>query len=131
LLQPVKGVAQTRVDQTLIKGPALINFWATWCPSCYEEHADLMRLTQQGVTIYGVNYRDDRAEAIQFLSRLGNPFKANFFDEKADIGFEFGVTGAPETFFVDSQGLVQYRHVGVISSKNWNESLRAVYEGMK
>jgi cytochrome c biogenesis protein CcmG, thiol:disulfide interchange protein DsbE len=115
------------VTQQDFKGPALINIWASWCPTCIAEHHFLKKLAEQGVRIYGVNHKDSREKAQLLLSRLGNPFVLNAVDSQGHIGFDLGVYGAPETFFLDREGLIQYRHVGEISPDLWNTKLNAIF----
>lgn len=104
---------------------SLLNVWGTWCPSCRDEHDDLVRLaTDEGVHIIGLNYKDNRDAALQWLSRLGNPYALSLFDPQGKLGFDLGVYGAPETYVVDAEGIVRYRHVGVINERVWNEILQ-------
>jgi cytochrome c biogenesis protein CcmG/thiol:disulfide interchange protein DsbE len=109
--------------QTDIKGPALLNVWGTWCPSCQIEHPLLVELAKGGIRLYGLNYKDDRAVATQYLQKMGNPYVDVIFDEKGSLGFDLGVYGAPETFLIDAQGLIRYRHVGEISADQWRNVL--------
>ncbi len=113
-----------------IKGPALVNVWATWCPTCKEEHETLNVLKTQGVNIYGVNYKDDSKLAHEWLQDLGDPYLFSFSDASGAIGIELGVYGAPETFFVDKNNVIQYRHVGAILPDIWNSKLKAIYESL-
>lgn len=99
--------------------PALLNVWATWCVSCRVEHSYLNSLANEGVTIFGLNYKDDRVQATRWLSRLGNPYKLNLFDVDGKLGLNMGVYGAPETYVLDAQGIIRYRHVGVMDAKVW------------
>lgn len=104
------------VDQDLLKGEvALVNFWGTWCPECYAEHEVLIELSQN-VPVYGVNFNDNRNKALQWLNDYGNPFKASYFDPNGDVYLEWGVTGAPETFVIDSEGVIRYRHSGRLTA---------------
>jgi cytochrome c biogenesis protein CcmG/thiol:disulfide interchange protein DsbE len=100
---------------------ALLNVWATWCPSCQAEHETLRTLAEQGVIIYGVNYKDERDKALYWLQALGNPYRLNINDEAGQLGIDLGVYGAPETFLVDKQGVIRYRHVGVLDERVWQE----------
>lgn len=113
-----------------IKGPALINVWATWCPTCRDEHETLNTLKGQGITIYGINYKDNPTLAHQWLNNLGDPYLFNFLDESGAVGIELGVYGAPETFFVDENNIIRYRHVGAILPDIWNTQLKAIYDSL-
>jgi len=119
-------------DATIFKGQKmLLNVWATWCPTCYAEHTYLNKLAKQGFYIVGMNYKDDRKKAIRWLKDLNDPYQISLFDESGMLGMDLGVYGAPETFFIDSQGIIQYRHVGDLNDKVWNQKLFAIYEGME
>lgn len=124
------GSITTILTNEDIKGPALVNIWATWCPTCRDEHETLNVLKGQGVTIYGVNYKDDPKLAYDWLQALGDPYVFNFLDESGAAGIELGVYGAPETFFVDKNNVIKYRHVGAILPDVWNSKLKAIYESL-
>ncbi|MFT5083807.1 MAG: cytochrome c biogenesis protein CcmG/thiol:disulfide interchange protein DsbE [Lentisphaeria bacterium] len=109
--------------QTLIGKPFLLNVWATWCPTCIQEHPYLVELSQNGVVIVGLNYKDEDDKAKQWLKRLGNPYAYNVVDAEGRMGLDLGVYGAPETFVVDSNGVIRYRHVGVVNDGVWKTIL--------
>ena len=109
--------------------PALLNVWATWCFSCRVEHPYLLDLAESGVTIYGLNYKDDPAKALTWLEELGNPYVETVVDIDGDFGFDLGVYGAPETYVIDAAGTVQYRHVGVVDERVWTEQLAPFFGG--
>ena len=91
---------------------ALVNVWASWCPPCREEHPLLMRLTcVSGLEMYGLNHKDSREAALEFLQELGNPFHRVGFDGEGFAGLEWGVYGVPETFLV-AGGEVIYKRAG-------------------
>ncbi|MBJ6137447.1 DsbE family thiol:disulfide interchange protein [Marinobacter litoralis] len=121
------------LNETVLKGEvALLNVWAEWCPSCWDEHEYLMRLSKEkGVRIVGLNYKDQRETAFSFLDRLGNPYDEIIFDPKGSLGFDLGVYGAPETFVIDADGIVRYRHVGVVNQRVWEEVLQPVIQKAK
>lgn len=116
------------LDQSLFRGQVtLLNVWGTWCPSCREEHDDLMWLAEEkGVPIIGLNYKDNRDDALVWLDDLGNPYQKTIYDPKGTLGFDLGVYGAPETFIIDADGIVRYRHVGVINESVWEQKLLPV-----
>lgn len=116
---------EAELDESLLRGEVqLLNVWGTWCPACRDEHDDLMWLAQEkGISIVGLNYKDNRADALVWLERLGNPYSATIYDPKGTLGFDLGVYGAPETFVIDASGVVRYRHVGVVNEKVWQETL--------
>ena len=109
--------------------PALLNVWATWCFSCRVEHPYLLDLAESGVTIYGLNYKDDPAKALTWLEELGNPYAETVVDIDGDFGFDLGVYGAPETYVIDAAGTVQYRHVSVVDERVWTEQLAPFFGG--
>jgi len=103
-------------NQDFIGKVSLFNAWASWCTTCRYEHPLLMELARYKVNIYGLNYKDTLQEARQLLARDGNPYISSGFDEKGLIGIEWGLTGTPETFVVDKQGVVRYKHTGQLTS---------------
>ncbi len=120
--------AQTLLSAADLRGEvALLNVWATWCVSCRVEHPYLGKLADEGVTIYGLNYKDDDAAAMQWLQQLGNPYRLNIADREGSLGLDLGVYGAPETYLLDAKGVIRYRHVGVIDERVWRESLEPLY----
>ena len=114
---------EIKISKTSInKLPALINVWATWCVACKVEHPFLMKLKEESVlTVYGLNYKDNRSKAIKLLEIEGNPFELSIFDQQGKLAIDLGVYGAPETFFVDKEGIIRERHVGVLTTKVWKE----------
>jgi cytochrome c biogenesis protein CcmG/thiol:disulfide interchange protein DsbE len=115
-------------QQAIFTGqPMLLNVWATWCPTCYAEHQFLNQLAEQGVKIIGLNYKDDRTKAVEWLNRLGNPYLITLYDGDGMLGLDLGVYGAPETFVIDAKGVIRYRHVGNVNADNWRESLQPLY----
>lgn len=118
-------------DQGIFRGePLLLNVWATWCPTCYAEHTYLNKLAAEGVKIIGLNYKDERVKAIGWLNSLGNPYLVSLFDGDGLLGLDLGVYGAPETFLIDADGIIRYRHVGDVNERNWNDTLRPMYEAL-
>lgn len=99
---------------------ALINVWATWCVGCRQEHNFLMELSRsQDVPIYGINWRDNRDEALRWLQALGDPYVASGFDADGRVGIDWGVYGAPETFLVSAEGVVLHKHLGPLDATAW------------
>jgi cytochrome c biogenesis protein CcmG/thiol:disulfide interchange protein DsbE len=114
----------------LAKGSvSVVNFWASWCASCVEEHPLLEALRERtGVEIYGVDYKDDAAAARRFLGRYGNPFTAVGTDANGRSAIEWGVYGMPETFVLNGKGEIVYKHVGPISPRSLEEKLLPAIE---
>ncbi|MDO6682515.1 MULTISPECIES: DsbE family thiol:disulfide interchange protein [unclassified Oceanobacter] len=112
------GEVVTRDD--LLGKRALVNVWATWCPTCKAEHSFLNLLAAEGIRIYGINYKDEERKAIQWLASYGNPYRWNLSDTNGQLGLELGVYGAPETFLLDSRGIIRGRHVGDLNARVWS-----------
>ena len=99
----------------------IVNFFATWCKPCLDEHAYLKRLSiGKNLKIIGINYKDDPKKAIKWLKELGNPYYDVLADYDARIGIDWGVYGLPETFIINSKGIIKYRLVGPITEKNYD-----------
>lgn len=91
----------------------LLNFWASWCGGCKDEHPVLIRLAQSGeVPIYGMDYKDQRSEALAWLKEWGNPYQIVAVDEPGRIGINYGVYGVPETYVIDKVGVIRYKQIG-------------------
>ncbi len=96
----------------------LLNVWASWCVSCRQEHPVLMRLARQNIVpIFGLNYKDTREEGINWLNDFGNPYVASGFDANGRVGVDYGVYGVPETYVIDKQGVIRYKHTGPVSDE--------------
>ena len=121
----------TYYTQDLFKGkPMLLNVWASWCPTCFDEHTELAQLASQGVPIVGMDYKDTRDKAINWLDKNGNPYTHVMFDPTGQVGMDLGVYGTPETFFIDAKGVIRYRQVGDITAQNWKTTLEPIYNQM-
>lgn len=118
------------VTASEIKGPLLLNVWATWCPSCIVEHPVLVALSREGIRMVGLNYKDEPQAARQYLAIHGNPFELNIADVKGDFGLDLGVYGAPESYLIDAAGKIRYRHVGVITEDVWRTLLWPKWQEM-
>jgi cytochrome c biogenesis protein CcmG, thiol:disulfide interchange protein DsbE len=121
-LPTVEDAARTIGTQQLAGRPYLLNVWGTWCFACREEHAALLEIAGEGVVpIVGLNWKDERDLAMDWLSRLGNPYTYNAFDAEGRVAIDWGVYGAPETFLVSGQGVVLTKHVGPMTQQVWRE----------
>ena len=109
-------------------GPKLVNFWASWCAPCRVEHPQLMALKDEGLPIYGVNYKDDADKARAFLEELGDPFAGVGADDAGRMALEWGVYGVPETFVVDGDGTVLLRFAGPITDVIMEKRIRPALE---
>jgi cytochrome c biogenesis protein CcmG/thiol:disulfide interchange protein DsbE len=102
--------------QDLLGQVWLLNVWASWCVACREEHPLLVEFSRRKVVpIYGLNYKDGRAEAQRWLASFGDPYTASISDTKGQVGIDFGVYGVPETFVIDKQGTIRLKHIGPIT----------------
>lgn len=116
----------------LFKGKvSLVNVWATWCVTCRQEHEFLNTLRAQGVTIYGINYKDNDEDAQRWLAELHNPYVFSVVDADGRLGLNLGVFGAPETYLVDKAGVIRYKHIGDVNEKNWNSTIKPVFDSLK
>ena len=103
---------------------ALVNVWASWCITCREEHPYLMALSQQGVPIYGIDYKDERSKAIAWLEQYGNAYREVGFDSDGKVGMNWGVYGVPETYVIDRQGVIRHKLTGAITARSLHEELQ-------
>ncbi len=116
--------------QQLLGQYSVVNVWATWCVMCRAEHGFLMDLAAGGsIPIYGINWRDSRPEALRWLDELGDPYIASAFDADGRVGIDWGVYGAPETFLVDPEGTVIYKHLGPLDAQIWQREFVARMSG--
>lgn len=124
---------QRMVSQEDLKGHkfALINVWATWCGPCRQEHPFLLELARRGVPIFGVNAKDERELARQWLDERGDPYRFSVFDPEGKLGLDLGVYGYPETFLIDENGTVLQRKVSVLSEQVWRNDFQPIIDKLK
>jgi len=124
--KPAPKFALARLDDATrvvrlddLRGKAFIlNVWASWCVACREEHPVLLDFAKKrAVPVYGLNYKDTRADAGAWLARFGNPYDASLFDDEGRVGIDFGVYGVPETFVIDKAGTIRYKQIGPITQE--------------
>ncbi len=96
-------------------GVKLVNIWASWCVPCRAEHPKLEELAAMGLTVHGINYKDTEEGAKRFLDELSDPFTLIGADRNGRTGIDWGVYGVPETFVVDGEGRIIYKHIGPIT----------------
>ena len=102
----------------------ILNVWASWCVACLEEHPVLVEFSKQNVLpIYGLNYKDRRADAIGWLARHGNPYALSIEDSDGRVGIDYGVYGVPETYVIDRNGFIRYKRIGPVTVKILQEKI--------
>jgi cytochrome c biogenesis protein CcmG/thiol:disulfide interchange protein DsbE len=102
----------------------ILNFWGTWCVACREEHPLLLEYSKTGaVPIYGVDYKDDRAAAMQMLAEEGNPYTMTVSDPDGRISIDYGVYGAPESYLIDRNGVIRFKQIGPITEEVWQKEI--------
>ena len=112
-------------------GAKLVNIWASWCVPCRAEHPKLDELVGMGLTVHGINYKDSDDGAVRFLQELGDPFTRIGADRNGRVGIDWGVYGVPETFVIDGQGRIVYKHIGPITGDDIQEKILPAVEKAK
>lgn len=123
VLTPLGDMPLPEEDALRTGGVKLVNFWASWCAPCRAEHPNLEKMAADGITIYGVNYKDRSEAALAFLAELGNPFAAGGQDIPGRQGLEWGVYGVPETYVIDESGNIVLRFPGPITVRVMNDTI--------
>ncbi|MFK7864411.1 MAG: DsbE family thiol:disulfide interchange protein [Pseudohongiellaceae bacterium] len=136
--KPMPEFALSTVDGTPVANSDLpnqiflLNIWGSYCLPCLIEHPTFMRLAEEGdIPVVGVNYRDRQALAENWLDENGNPFEFSILDESGRFGIDLGVYGAPETYLVDSNGVIRYRHVSVLDESVWTQDFVPAIEELR
>jgi cytochrome c biogenesis protein CcmG/thiol:disulfide interchange protein DsbE len=107
----------------------VLNVWASWCVSCREEHATLTDFAKSGMApVYGLNYKDDRKDALRWLQQFGNPYTASVFDPDGRVGLDYGVYGVPETYVIDKQGVIRFKQIGPVTPDVIARKMRPLIE---
>lgn len=102
----------------------VLNVWASWCVTCRDEHPFLIEFSKEGVVpIYGLDWKDDRATALQWLGELGNPYVLSASDFDGRVAIDYGVYGAPESYLIDRDGVIRFKQVGPITREVWQEKI--------
>mgnify|MGYP006110597261 CR=1 FL=1 len=105
----------------------LVNFFATWCKPCRDEHAYIQKFSnEKKIKIIGINYKDNPKKAIQWLKKLGNPYSNVAVDKNGKIAIDWGVYGIPETFVVDAKGIIKFRHVGPVTKNIYKKIYKLI-----
>jgi len=102
----------------------LLNVWGSWCIACREEHPFLIQLSNSGtVPIYGLDWKDKRDAALATLDELGDPYVVNVSDADGRVAIDYGITGAPETYLIDKNGIIRYKEVGQLNAENMEKKI--------
>lgn len=110
----------------------LFNVWASWCVACRAEHELIEELAERAeVPVYGLNYKDRRSDALRWLERYGDPFAASAYDPEGKVGIEYGLSGVPETFVVDREGVIRYKQIGPVDRQTLEETLLPLLRRLK
>jgi cytochrome c biogenesis protein CcmG/thiol:disulfide interchange protein DsbE len=113
LMEPDKRFSQ----KEMLGKVWILNVWASWCPPCLVEHPIVTRIAQSGlVPVVGLNYKDQRDDALPWLKRNGDPYQLIVFDPNGRIGIDYGVYGVPETYVIDRQGVIRYKQIGPLNA---------------
>lgn len=132
LLGTVLSPNQTFTNKDLRGKITLLNVWATWCVSCRDEHPVLMEIARDyQIPIYGLDYKDQRLSAAQWLHEFGNPYKLVGFDGNGSVAIDWGVYGTPETFVIDKAGFIRYKFIGPLTEDDWQKKVLPVIKGLQ
>ena len=123
ILPSLANPEQTITQAQLPKQPYLLNIWASWCVTCKIEHPFLLQMAKAGVPIVGINYKDDRKDALAYLNTHEDPFTLNAQDINGSFGIDLGLTGVPESFVVDTTGNVRQHILGEINEERYNKQV--------
>ncbi len=131
-LPPIEAKDGEGLSSADLKGKvALLNVFASWCVPCRVEHPILLRLAQEGVPVYGINYKDPADQAAAYLDQLGDPYQRIGADRDGRVAIDFGVYGVPETFVIDQNGRIRLRHVGPIRPEDVDGELKPLLERLQ
>ncbi|MGP5202979.1 DsbE family thiol:disulfide interchange protein [Psychrobacter aquimaris] len=119
----LSDTSRIMTNENLPDKPFLMNIWGSWCPTCIIEHPFLIQLEERGVNLVGVNYKDDIGDALGYLNRGGDPFSMSIQDLSGQFALDLGLTGAPETFIVDGEGIIRQHIIGEINESNWQSRI--------
>ncbi len=131
-LPPVQGRVEGLSSKDLKGDVSLVNVFASWCTACRDEHPLLMQLNQENIVpIHGLNYKDRPEDAAAWLDALGDPYTRTGADINGRVGIDWGVYGVPETYVVDRQGQIAYKHIGAIDIKVLKETLLPLIKDLR
>ena len=115
-LESLDSPSLTIAQADLLGKVWMLNVWASWCAACREEHPALVEFGRKNaVPMYGLNYKDERAAGLRWLANFGNPYTHSLYDRDGRVGIDWGVYGVPETFIIDKNGTVRFKHIGALT----------------
>lgn len=122
---PLLSDPSQTLSTTALRGQVyLLNVWGSWCVSCREEHPVLVELAQRkALPIYGLNWKDKYEDAVAWLQRFGDPYVASGVDRDGRVAIDFGVYGAPETYLIDREGVIRFKHTGPLTRRVLEETI--------
>ncbi len=128
LLEGVPGVATADFGGEVV----MVNVFASWCVPCRAEHPLITRLADEGIVpVFGLNWKNEKADAAAWLTELGNPYTRIGWDLSGRVGIDWGVYGVPETYIIDKQGRIRYKHIGPIYGQTLNSTLLPIIRGLQ
>ena len=131
MLLPALATSDAEVDTgTLAREPAVINFWASWCVACREEHPLLEQMSVD-LQVFGVNHLDDRDDALRWLDYFGDPYVSSIFDAQGRIGEVLDVEALPVSLVIDAAGVIHYRHLGPLDKKTVETIIQPLVENLR
>ena len=121
------------ISNSDLKGkPWILNVWASWCVACRQEHQIFVSYSRsKRVPLVGLNYKDAANDAKVWLQELGNPYDIIAFDLQGSAGIEWGVYGVPETFVIDAEGIVRYKHIGPVSPSTMKNTIIPLLQSLQ
>lgn len=120
-LPTINSTSNVLKDNDFIGHISLLNVWASWCMACKEEQAFLLNLAGNGIKIYGLNYKDNPSEALNWLQTWGNPYQIIGVDKSGVFALDLGIYGSPETFLIDKRGIIRFRYAGILTQEIWQK----------
>ncbi len=110
----------------------ILNVWASWCVACREEHPVLVELAKSQVApVVGLDYKDKREDAMAMLAKQGNPYLLSVFDANGRVGIDYGVYGVPETYVIDKEGVIRFKHIGPLTIDILNQKIFPLISELK
>lgn len=129
-LQDLADLSETVGSADVAGRMHLVNVWGTWCPGCREEHDMLLQIAASKVVpIIGLNWKDNRDQALRWLAQLGDPYERVAFDPEGRVAIDWGVYGAPETFLVGADGTVLAKRIGPMTATVWQQQFLPLIKG--